>query len=78
VTVTVAEPFAEIRLGAILWGALYTPPLEISPVVWLPPAKPFTCQVTALLDAPETVAVKVWVVNVWRVCVAGETAIPEG
>jgi hypothetical protein len=56
VTVTLS-PLAGIRPGAILKGALYVPLPEISPVVWLPPATPFTCHVTALFE-PDTDAVK--------------------
>jgi hypothetical protein len=38
-------------------GAVYSPEVEIVPTVELPPATPFTCQVTAVLEVPVTVAV---------------------
>jgi hypothetical protein len=40
-------------------GAVYTPLLEIIPTVALPPVTPLTLQVTVVLDAFVTVAVKV-------------------
>jgi hypothetical protein len=40
-------------------GAVYAPLLEIIPTVALPPLTPLTLQVTAVLDAFVTVAVKV-------------------
>jgi hypothetical protein len=76
VTVTLS-PLAGIRLGAILKGALYVPVLEISPTVWLPPARPFTCHVTALED-PDTLAAKTCVPKGCTVAVAGETTTLEG
>jgi hypothetical protein len=76
VTVTLL-PLAGIRLFAILKGALYVPVLEISPTVWLPPARPFTCHVTAL-DDPDTLAVKACVPKGCTVAVAGETTTLEG
>ena len=39
-------------------GAKYNPALEIVPTVELPPLMPFTCQFTAVLGEPVTVAVK--------------------
>ena len=50
VTVTVAG------LGMVL-GAVYSPVALMVPTVALPPATPFTCQVTAVFVVPETVAV---------------------
>ena len=38
-------------------GGVYSPVVEIVPVALLPPATPFTCQVTAVLLVFETVAV---------------------
>jgi len=38
-------------------GAVYSPEVEIIPTVEFPPATPFTCQLTAVLEVPETVAV---------------------
>jgi hypothetical protein len=38
-------------------GAVYSPAVEIVPTVEFPPATPFTCQVTAVLEVPVTVAV---------------------
>jgi len=37
-------------------GAVYSPVVEIVPVPALPPATPFTAQVTLVLDVPVTVA----------------------
>jgi hypothetical protein len=46
------------------FGAVYTPVVEIKPTVVVPPATPFTCQVTAVLVLFVTVAVNccVWLV----------------
>jgi hypothetical protein len=38
-------------------GAVYSPAVEIVPTVAFPPVVPFTCQVTAVLEVPVTVAV---------------------
>jgi hypothetical protein len=56
-------------------GAVYKPELETVPTVELPPAAPFTLQVTLRLDAPVTVAVNCTVPPVWTVAVAGEIEI---
>jgi hypothetical protein len=45
-------------------GAEYKPEVETVPNVALPPVTPFTCQVTALLLVPVTVALKACVVLV--------------
>ena len=52
VTVAVA---GELAVGT-LTGAVYMPSASIVPVVALPPATPFTCQVTLLLLALATAA----------------------
>ena len=64
VTVTVPEP------GTVA-VAVYSPEVEIVPEVELPPAAPFTSQVTAVLEFPETMAVNC---SVWSV----ETVAPVG
>jgi hypothetical protein len=38
-------------------GAVYSPDVEIVPTVESPPVTPLTCQVTAVLEVPVTVAV---------------------
>jgi hypothetical protein len=38
-------------------GAVYSPEVEIVPTDEFPPVTPFTCQVTAVLEVPVTVAV---------------------
>ncbi|MGH9208426.1 MAG: hypothetical protein ACRD1G_18045, partial [Acidimicrobiales bacterium] len=43
-------------------GAVYSPDVETVPTVALPPVTPFTCQVTAVLLVPVTVAVNCCVV----------------
>jgi hypothetical protein len=43
-----------------LAGAVYSPPLEIVPTVELPPATPFTFQLTEVLVVPLTVAENCW------------------
>src|SRR5712692_1221429 len=54
-------------------GAVYSPPLVIVPTVLLPPTTPFTAQVTAVLETPETVAVN-WAVSLTcRLSEAGDT-----
>jgi hypothetical protein len=78
VTVTVTgAPFAGIRLGLIEWGAEYNPLPEIVPVVWLPPATPFTCHVTAEFELPVTVAVNACVANGATLAEVGEIEIAE-
>ena len=42
-------------------GAVYSPEVEIVPTVELPPGAPFTCQLTDVLDVPETDAVNCFV-----------------
>jgi len=37
-------------------GAVYSPEVEMAPVVALPPDTPFTSHVTALLELPVTLA----------------------
>jgi hypothetical protein len=54
--VTVTTPFA----GRIA-GAVYRPPIEIDPTVALPPATPFTLQLTLVFEVPATIA--------WNCCV---------
>jgi hypothetical protein len=44
-------------------GATKRPEVEIYPLAWLPPVTPFTCQVTAVLGTPFTVAVNCCVVK---------------
>jgi hypothetical protein len=46
--------------------------VETRPFVELPPFTPFTCQVTAVLPEPVTVAVKGWVPIVARLMTLGE------
>jgi hypothetical protein len=53
-------------------GAVNSPPVETVPVVELPPCAPFTLQVTAVLEEPETVAVKDCAAPVTKVAVVGE------
>jgi hypothetical protein len=55
-------------------GAVYRPAAEIVPLVALPPATPFTCQVTPLFcESFETVAVNCCVCPVFTLAVAGVT-----
>ena len=54
-------------------GAVYTPADVICPTVEFPPATLFTLQVTPVAAAPERVAVKVCVIPLATVAVAGET-----
>jgi hypothetical protein len=67
VTVTVAGE-------GMLVGAVYMPELEIVPTVVLPPATPFTCQVTALLAEFMTVAENDWVAEIATLALVGPTA----
>ena len=53
-------------------GAVYRPELEIVPTVALPPATPFTCQVTAVLLVFCTVALNCWVPPAATVADVGE------
>jgi hypothetical protein len=89
VTVAIAEPiFVESTtdtavmvtvagVGTVI-GAVYTPDAEIIPTVALPPAVPLTLQFTAVLEAPVTVAVNVWVIPTVTFMVAGETDTVTG
>ena len=74
-TVTVLEP-------GTVFGALYRPEELIVPAAALPPATPFTCQVTEVFVEPVTVALNDFVAPARTVALAGETAIvtpdPEG
>jgi hypothetical protein len=74
-TVTVLE------LGSVA-GAVYMPDELIVPVAALPPAKLFTCHVTAVFDDPATVAPKDFVAPARTFALAGETVTvtldPEG
>src|SRR3981081_2319380 len=54
-------------------GAVYSPEVEIVPTVELPPVTPFTCQVTAVLEVPVTVAVNCWVFAIGTEADAGAT-----
>lgn len=63
-------------------GAVYVPDELIVPVAELPPATPFTCQVTAEFDEPATLTLKDWVAPTRIVALAGVTVTvtldPEG
>jgi hypothetical protein len=65
-----------------VFGALYRPDELIVPAAALPPATPFTCQVTEVFVEPVTVALNDFVAPARTVALAGETAIvtpdPEG
>jgi len=63
VTVVVVLPPDPSAVVGTPPGATYSPELEIKPILLLPPVVPFTCQVTALLGTPFTVAVNCWVVK---------------
>ena len=65
-TVTVAG------LGTVV-GAVYNPAVEIVPVVVFPPVTLFTCQVTAVLEDPVTVAVNCCVAVVCTEADVGDT-----
>jgi hypothetical protein len=54
-------------------GATYNPLVETNPTVWLPPATPFTSQVTAVLAAPFIVAVNCCVPKFATVAAPGDT-----
>jgi hypothetical protein len=54
-------------------GATYKPLLEINPVAWLPPATPFTSQVTDELGMPFTAAVNCWVPKLATFAALGDT-----
>ncbi|HEY8670072.1 MAG TPA: hypothetical protein VIL63_04465 [Terriglobales bacterium] len=56
-------------------GAVYSPELEIVPVTAVPPVAPSTCQVTAVLLAPLTLAVNCWLVPVASEVEVGESEI---
>jgi hypothetical protein len=71
VTVTVAG------LGMVL-GAVYNPLEVIVPAAALPPAVPFTCQVTAVFVVPVTVAVNCVLAPGLSVAVAGVTVMVIG
>src|SRR5271157_73458 len=66
VTVTVPE------LGTAA-GAVYRPEVDMVPTVELPPAAPFTSQVTAVLEFPDTIAANCCVLLVDTVAPVGET-----
>jgi hypothetical protein len=66
VTVTVPAP-------AMFAGAVYMPVELIVPVVALPFATPFTCQLTAVFVAPETAALKDCAAPARTLTVAGES-----
>ncbi|HLJ24974.1 MAG TPA: hypothetical protein VKT71_12750 [Candidatus Acidoferrales bacterium] len=70
-----------LELG-IVAGAVYAPEELIVPVAALPFATPFTCQVTAVFEFPETVALNDCVAPARTLAVAGEimtvTPDPEG
>jgi hypothetical protein len=74
-TVTVLEP------GTVL-GAAYTPDELIVPVAELPPATPFTSQVTERFDEPLTVALKDCIAPARTLALGGATVTvtldPEG
>src|SRR5690348_10428922 len=55
-------------------GATKRPEEEINPLVLLPPVTPFTCQVTAVLGTPFTVAVNCCVVKIATLTGLGVTA----
>src|SRR5207245_7664021 len=54
-------------------GAVYKPEEEIVPTVAVPPATPFTSQVTFLLPVLVTVAVNCWVWETERETAGGST-----
>jgi hypothetical protein len=54
-------------------GAVYMPDALIVPVAELPPVTPFTCQVTAVFDVPDTVALKDCVAPARTLALAGDT-----
>ena len=58
-----------------LAGAVYTPAALMVPTVALPPATPFTCQVTAVLVVLPSVAARVSVEPVCTLSVDGHTSI---
>jgi hypothetical protein len=76
-----ARTFTVLELGTVA-GAVYAPDELIVPVVLLPPATPFTCQVTEVFDDPVTVTLKDCVAPARTFALAGETATvtldPEG
>lgn len=61
-------------------GAVYRPALEMVPLAGLPPCTPSTCQVTAVFELFETVAVNCWVAPAVRAWLVGDiaTEIPGG
>jgi hypothetical protein len=65
-----------------VFGAVYAPDEPIVPVAALPPATPFTFQVTEVFDDPVTVTLKDCVAPARTFALAGETAtvmiVPEG
>jgi hypothetical protein len=66
----------EAAVGAA--GEWYRPETSIVPNNALPPVTPFTCQVTAVLAVPETVAVNSCVPPAGIVTVAGATTTETG
>ena len=71
VVVTPPVPFGVVGTPP---GATKRPEEEINPVAWLPPVTPFTCQVTAVLATPFTVAVNCCVVKMATLTGLGVTA----
>ena len=61
------------------WGAVYSPPVVIVPTVELPPATPFTAQVTVVFEDPVTVALNCCVLPSRTFALAGDTeTVTEG
>src|ERR1700687_5847021 len=74
-TVTVVVMLLPFPLGFVgtPLGATYNPLVEMNPKVWLPPAMPLTCQVTAVLGVPSTDAVNCCVPKFGTVAALGDT-----
>ena len=76
-----ARTVTEFELGTAT-GAVNRPDELIVPVAVLPPATPFTCQLTAVFEDPATVALNDLVAPTRTVALAGETVTvtldPEG
>src|SRR5216683_1030820 len=78
VTVVAMLPPLPLDFVGTPLGATYNPLVDMNPNVWLPPAMPLTCQLTAVLDAPFTDAVNCCVPKFATVAALGETLTDVG
>jgi hypothetical protein len=74
VSAELMAPTVTVLEAGTVFGAVYAPDELIVPVAALPPATPFTCQVTEVFDDPVTVALKDCAAPARTFAVGGETA----